>query len=97
MTFKVTQLIFDDNEDVATVVAEVDENTYQVLSSLTSADLHIRVAKLGDGPRVSIPRDVAVQMFRDVGKVKGSDPAHRTANTVYKSLVNIMRMLDDNW
>jgi hypothetical protein len=97
MTFKVRQLAFDEHEEVAFVVAEVDDKTYKVLSDLTGEDLRLRIAKLDDPPRVSLTRDAAVKVFRALGKVDGHDPRRGTTDTVHRSLANVMPLLDEEW
>ena len=42
MTFKVTQLVLDDNEDVATVVVKLDAKSCRVASEFLGADLSIK-------------------------------------------------------
>ena len=42
MAFKVTQLVFDDNEDVAEVVARLDAKTGRVLGEMLGTDLKVK-------------------------------------------------------
>lgn len=99
MPFKVTQLVFDDNEDVAEVVAKVDTGTYQWASGVLGNDLPLsQDSQDEERPfRAHIACHDAITLFSAAGRVRGDDPAHTVTHDVYESLRNVMVMLDDEW
>ena len=87
LRFRITDLAFDEEEEVSMVTAIARDDTYQVIKELLDRPIvALQMARGGTEHTITLPVQDALELFRLAGRTTGGDPRHEHTHEIYNSL-----------